>query len=55
MVFEDGAGPLDGCVERLLATSEILLSAPRHFFRSYSAAEIGRLMTATAPRSVPTS
>ncbi|CAM5415614.1 hypothetical protein SATRM34S_02345 [Streptomyces atroolivaceus] len=26
---------------------------PRHFFRSYSAAEIGRLITAPSPRSVP--
>ncbi|MFJ5967316.1 hypothetical protein [Streptomyces sp. NPDC093060] len=48
-------GTVTEYADRLLATSEILLSDPRHFFRSYSAAEIGRLMTAPAPRSVPTS
>jgi hypothetical protein len=39
-------------VERLLSLVEVLLSDPRHFFRSYSAGELGRLMTAQA-RSVP--
>ncbi|MBB4793772.1 hypothetical protein BJY54_004384 [Streptomyces nodosus] len=33
--------------------AETLLSDPRHFFRSHSAAEIGRLITAPSPRSVP--
>ncbi|CCB76073.1 protein of unknown function [Streptantibioticus cattleyicolor NRRL 8057 = DSM 46488] len=47
------SGSLSEYVERLLATAEVLLSDPRHFFRSYSAAEIGRLMTAPATRSVP--
>ncbi|MFJ3901020.1 hypothetical protein [Streptomyces sp. NPDC090025] len=37
--------------DRLLVLSEVLLSDPRHFFRSYSAAEIGRLITAPSPRS----
>lgn len=35
-------------VERLLAMTEIFLSDPRHFFRSYSAGELGRMMTAPA-------
>ena len=40
-------------VERLLALSELLLSDPRHFFRSYSAGELAHVMTtAPAPRSV---
>ncbi|MFI9000041.1 hypothetical protein [Streptomyces sp. NPDC053541] len=39
--------------DQLLAMAETLLSDPRHFFRSYSAAEIGRLITAPSPRSVP--
>ncbi|WP_055592460.1 hypothetical protein [Streptomyces hirsutus] len=39
--------------EQLLAMADTLLSDPRHFFRSYSAAEINRMMTAPAPRSVP--
>ncbi|WP_269857941.1 hypothetical protein [Streptomyces sp. RPT161] len=38
--------------ERLLMLAEVLLSDPRHFFRSYSAAELGRLMTTPAARSV---
>ncbi|WP_234543504.1 hypothetical protein [Streptomyces shenzhenensis] len=40
-------------VEQLLAMTDTLLSNPRHFFRAYSAAEIGRMMTAPANRSVP--
>ncbi|WP_217549245.1 hypothetical protein [Streptomyces sp. GbtcB6] len=36
----------------LVAMTEKLLSCPEHFFRSYSAAEIGRLITAPAPRSL---
>jgi hypothetical protein len=39
--------------DQLLAMTGTLLSDPRHFFRSYSAAEIGHLMTAPPPRSVP--
>ncbi|UXY33050.1 hypothetical protein [Streptomyces sp. HUAS TT20] len=39
--------------DRLLTMTDTLLSDPRHFFRSYSAAEIGRMMTAPATRSVP--
>lgn len=39
--------------DQLLAMTETLLSDPRHFFRSYSAAEIGRLITSPSPRSVP--
>ncbi|MBZ6088688.1 MULTISPECIES: hypothetical protein [Streptomyces] len=39
--------------EQLLRLTDILLSDPRHFFRSYSASEIGRMMTASATRSVP--
>jgi hypothetical protein len=39
--------------DSLLALAEVLLSDPRHHFRSYSAAEIGRLMPAASARSVP--
>ncbi|MEH0418593.1 hypothetical protein [Streptomyces sp. B21-083] len=39
--------------EQLLAMTDTLLSDPRQFFRSYSAAKIGRMMTAPARRSVP--
>lgn len=39
--------------EQLLSMTDTLLSDPRHFFRSYSAAEINRMMAAPAPRSVP--
>ncbi|MFE3774852.1 hypothetical protein [Streptomyces sp. NPDC059122] len=46
-------GSLPEYADHLLALTETLLSDPRHFFRSYSAAEIGRLMTTPAPRSVP--
>jgi hypothetical protein len=37
----------------LLALAEVLLSDPRHFFRSYSATEIGRMMPEPTARSVP--
>jgi len=40
--------------DQLLALTETMLSDPRYFFRSYSAAEIGRMMTAPTPRSVLT-
>ncbi|MEV7680952.1 hypothetical protein AB0O64_20740 [Streptomyces sp. NPDC088341] len=46
-------GTIAEYAEQLLVMTDILLSDPRHFFRSYSAAEIGRMMTAPAPRSVP--
>ncbi|MFF8909229.1 hypothetical protein [Streptomyces olivaceoviridis] len=39
--------------EHLLSMTDTLLSDPRHFFRAYSASEIGRLMTAPATRSIP--
>ncbi|MGP3923591.1 hypothetical protein [Streptomyces sp. 8N616] len=47
------SGSLSEYVERLLAVTEVLFSDPRHFFRSYSASELGRLMSAPLPRSVP--
>jgi hypothetical protein len=47
-------GSLSEYVDRLLALADLLLSHPRHFFRSYSASELGRMMTAPAPRSIPT-
>ncbi|MEU6347036.1 hypothetical protein ABZ883_39535 [Streptomyces sp. NPDC046977] len=47
-------GSLAEYVDRLLALAEVLLSDPRHFFRAYSAGELGRMMTAPATRSVPT-
>ncbi|GHJ35692.1 hypothetical protein [Streptomyces sp. TS71-3] len=46
-------GTLPDFVERLLGVAEVTLSDPRHFFRSYSAGEIGRMMTAPATRSIP--
>ncbi|WP_101255599.1 hypothetical protein [Streptomyces barkulensis] len=45
------SGSLDEYADRLLALTTILMSDPRHFFRSYSAAEINRLMASPAPRS----
>jgi len=39
----------------LLSMADILLSDPRHFFRSYSAAEFGRLTAIPSPRSAPLS
>lgn len=46
-------GTITEYADQLLAMAQTLLSDPRHFFRSYSAAEIGRLLTAPPPRSVP--
>lgn len=46
-------GSLAEYVDQLLNMSEVVLSDPRHFFRSYSAGELSRMMTAPAPRSVP--
>ncbi|MEO3844072.1 hypothetical protein [Streptomyces sp. B22F1] len=46
-------GTLADYVKRLLGMTEIVLSDPRHFFRSYSVGEVGRLLTAPATRSVP--
>ncbi|WP_338057180.1 hypothetical protein [Streptomyces yunnanensis] len=47
-------GSLSEYVERLLGLAGVLLSDPRHFFRSYSAAEIGLMMTAPQTRNLPT-
>ncbi|MEU6102773.1 hypothetical protein [Streptomyces flaveolus] len=38
-------GTVDQFADRLLNLAELLLSHPRHFFRSYSAAELSRLMS----------
>lgn len=46
-------GSLSEYVERLLGMTEVVLSDPRHFFRSYSVGELRRMMTSPAPRSVP--
>ncbi|MFH8657503.1 hypothetical protein [Streptomyces afghaniensis] len=46
-------GSLAEYADRLLDTAEVVLSDPRHFFRSYSAGELGRLMSAPT-RSVTT-
>ncbi|MFJ6707044.1 MULTISPECIES: hypothetical protein [unclassified Streptomyces] len=45
-------GSLHEYVDRLLGMAAVVLSDPRHFFRSYSAGELARLMTAPTPRSV---
>lgn len=37
--------------ERLLTLADVLFSDPRHFFRSYSAAELGRMMTTAGSRT----
>ncbi|GED89289.1 hypothetical protein [Streptomyces sp. 6-11-2] len=39
-------GSLAEYADRLLDMAEVLLADPRHFFRSYSAGELGRLMSA---------
>ncbi|MEU2878349.1 hypothetical protein [Streptomyces sp. NPDC007070] len=46
-------GSLGEYVDRLLGLTDVLLADPRHFFRSYSAGELGRLMATATPRSVP--
>ncbi|MFE4539561.1 hypothetical protein ACFRKB_31620 [Streptomyces scopuliridis] len=46
-------GTIAEYAQQLLAMTDTLLSDPRHFFRSYSAAEMGRMMTAPVPRSIP--
>ncbi|MFD4971542.1 hypothetical protein [Streptomyces sp. NPDC058424] len=46
-------GTIAEYAEQLPAMTDTLLSDPRHFFRSYSAIEISRMMTAPATRSVP--
>ncbi|MET9736454.1 hypothetical protein ABZZ79_39345 [Streptomyces sp. NPDC006458] len=38
-------GSLSEYADRLLGMADVLLSDPRHFFRSYSAGELGRLMS----------
>lgn len=45
-------GSLAEYADRLLEMAAVLLSDPRHFFRSYSAGELGRLMSEST-RSVP--
>ncbi|GHJ36900.1 hypothetical protein [Streptomyces sp. TS71-3] len=45
-------GTIAEYADQLVAVAQTLLSDPRHFFRSYSAAEIGRMMTVPSPRSV---
>ncbi|MFF4523467.1 hypothetical protein [Streptomyces bluensis] len=45
-------GSLGEYVDRLVTMTEIVLSDPRHFFRSYSAGELARMMTAPTPRSI---
>ncbi|MFE7948199.1 hypothetical protein [Streptomyces sp. NPDC057426] len=47
-------GSVDEYVDRLIALDEVLLADPRHFFRAYSAAELGQMMTppVSAARSV---
>ncbi|MFE2128654.1 hypothetical protein [Streptomyces amritsarensis] len=40
-------GSLTEYAEQLLTLAEVLFADPRHFFRSYSAAEISRMMTTT--------
>ncbi|MFD9477105.1 MULTISPECIES: hypothetical protein [Streptomyces] len=53
-VSEPSAVPVDGASHhrQALALTEVLFSDPRHFFRSYSAAELGRVMT-TAGSGTP--
>ncbi|ALO96096.1 hypothetical protein SHL15_5014 [Streptomyces hygroscopicus subsp. limoneus] len=46
-------GTVPEYAEQPLSLTDTLLSDRRHFFRAYSASEIGRLMTAPATRSVP--
>ncbi|MER6350610.1 hypothetical protein ABT186_01840 [Streptomyces sp. NPDC001634] len=46
-------GSLSEYADRLFEMAAVLLSDPRHFFRSYSAGELGRLMSAPT-RSVTT-
>ncbi|MEV7288651.1 hypothetical protein AB0O01_29595 [Streptomyces sp. NPDC093252] len=46
-------GSLPEYVDRLLGLADVLLADPRHFYRSYSAGELGRLMSTASPRSVP--
>jgi hypothetical protein len=46
-------GSLSDYVDRLLDMADVLLADPRHFFRAYSAGELGRLMSQPT-RSVTT-
>ncbi|MFB7931873.1 hypothetical protein ACFC4C_22510 [Streptomyces sp. NPDC056039] len=46
-------GSLAEYVDRLVGLTDVLLADPRHFFRSYSAGELGRLMTTAPARSIP--
>ncbi|MER6315864.1 hypothetical protein ABT237_19085 [Streptomyces sp. NPDC001581] len=47
------SGSLAEYAERLLRLAEVLFSDPRHFFRSYSAAELDRMMTTAGSRTPP--
>lgn len=51
----DWPGSVPEYADRLISMGEVLLSDPRHFFRSYSAAELSRLMAAPTTRSTPAS
>ncbi len=53
MPEEPTPGSLSEYADRLLDMAGVLLSDPRHFFRSYSAGELGRLMSAPT-RSITT-
>jgi hypothetical protein len=50
---QEWPGSLTEYVDRLLGLTDVLLADPRHFFRSYSAGELGRLMAIPTARSVP--
>ncbi|MEU9719314.1 hypothetical protein [Streptomyces sp. NPDC047976] len=46
-------GSLTEYAEQLLTLAEVLFADPRHFFRSYSATEISRMMTTTTGSRTP--
>ncbi|MFJ5780378.1 hypothetical protein [Streptomyces sp. NPDC093094] len=46
-------GSLVEYADRLLGLADVLLADPRHFYRSYSAGELGRLMATATARSAP--
>lgn len=48
----DWPGSVAGYAERLLAFVDVLFTDPRHFYRSYSAAEIGRMIPAPTTPTV---
>ncbi|WP_157856175.1 hypothetical protein [Actinacidiphila yeochonensis] len=47
----DGPGSVKEYTDNLLSLAEVVLSGPRHFFRTCSASELGRFMTSS--RRVP--